>query len=486
MGKVCRQQHSLKLLAAEDTMKRLCICEICSCGRHRCPHRPTALHRNGKNSSCVLTEYTEKYPTYGSCQPPASLKPKPVDLGDRGKMDGRTTFKSDYLPYNVTRRPGRQQAEYKPMPGKFDMGTTYKQDFNTYEVQPFVAARPKERAKAVAGKLDTVPTYTDDFKQWAICKRELTKPDLAYHPPLFKFGGTTTFQDDYIARSQAPRESFKPPGIPMRCEIPFDGVTSNQLSYVPHSLEMRYVKPAEVYKPSGQPLQDLTTNRRDFQGLPGTMSKSCKPDRAKVSSDVPFQGSTEFTERFKEWPVSLPHLHQPDQYVGPTEHMSTSTTSAADYVGHKVQPFVSAKPFFRPTKSTVPFQGSTTMRDDFQPWVTQRQGIIKKPEEMTRASGKLDSLTTFKAHYTPHLLQPNISFKPSNKPMRSEAPLEDETMYRSEFTPKQIIVCPASFPSPRGYVYEDSDESGHRFFRKVSPIEDAANRVSLQKAVAVQ
>lgn len=68
-------------------------------------------------------------------------------------------FRSDYVPYEVTRRPEKPQAEYKPKPGQIDLGTTYKQDFNQYEVQPFVASRPKERAHTINAKLDTVPTY---------------------------------------------------------------------------------------------------------------------------------------------------------------------------------------------------------------------------------------------------------------------------------------------------------------------------------------
>ena len=37
------------------------------------------------------------------------------------------------------------------------------------------------------------------------------------------------------------------------------------------------------------------------------------------------------------------------------------------------------------------------MRDDYQPWEVKRQAMIKKPEEMQRATGRMDHLTTFKA-----------------------------------------------------------------------------------------
>ncbi|XP_041755083.2 stabilizer of axonemal microtubules 2 isoform X2 [Coregonus clupeaformis] len=423
-------------------MKRLCICEICSCGRHRCPHRPTALY--GKpNKTCVLTEYTEKYPAYGGYNPPQSLKPKPVNHGDQGRMDGTTTFKTDFIPYEVTRRPGKQQAEYKPKPGDIDLGTTYKQDYTLYEVHPFAPSRPRERVRATGHKMDTVPTYKEDFRQWEMCKRELKKPDLSYHPPDAKFDGHTTFQDDFLTRGLAPRESFKPSSSPKMSDAPFDCVTSNQQCYVPHPLEARWVKAPEPYRPSSQPLQDLTTNRRDYQGLPGQLPQSYKPNPGKVTSDIPFQSSTEFKERFQQWPVSLPQLHKSLQYVSPTEHMDMSTTSGADYVRHNIQPFISAKPFNRPNKSSAPFQ----------------------------------------AHFTPHELQPSVSFKPAHAPMRTDAPLEGGTMYSTEFTPKRISICPASYDSPPGFVFEDSDDRGHRFYRKL-PSKDR-NKMAAGMAVAV-
>ncbi|KAI1889708.1 hypothetical protein AGOR_G00165730 [Albula goreensis] len=461
-------------------MKRVCICEICNCGRHRCAHRPTSLYTKD-NNACALTEYKEKYPTYGLYNAPTSMKPKQEYQKDRGRMEGTTTFKSDYVPYEVSRRPARQQAEYKPNSGEIDLDTTYKLDFNPYEVQPFVPARPKEKLHSKGGKLETLPTYKEDFRPWEISKRELTKPEFTYQPPSAKFGNPTTFQDDFVPRGLVPRESCKPPSVAKLSSTPFDGLTSNRISFIPHALEARFVKPKEEYKPSSQPFQDHTTHKTDFQGLPGQLPKSCKPDYAKVASDAPFDGSTEFRDRFQQWPVSLPQVRQSAEYVGPTVPMDLSTTSQDDFIKHPIQPFVSVKPLPRPTKSSAPFQGNTTMRDDFKAWELRRQEVIKRPEEMRKASGKIDHLTTFKAHYTQHDVQPPISFKPANAPMRSEAPLDDETMYRNEFTPKKISVCPASFDSPPGYVFDTSDERGHRFFRKLSSQE--RNKMALTNAV---
>uniref|UniRef100_A0A8C2C1V1 Stabilizer of axonemal microtubules 2-like n=1 Tax=Cyprinus carpio TaxID=7962 RepID=A0A8C2C1V1_CYPCA len=390
-------------------------------------------------------------------------------------------YRMDYIPYMVTRRPEKPQAEYKPKPGEIDLGTTYKQDFNPYQVQPFVPSRPKQRDHTTNAKLDTVPTYTEDFRQWEISRRELTKPDTPYQPPSAKFGNSTTFQDDFVHRGPVPRESYKPPNIAKLSDTPFENMTSNKLSYVPHALEARYIKPPIEYKPSSQPFQDLTTHRQDYQGLPSQPTRSCKPELLKVATNKPFQGSTEFRDRFQQWPVSHRQMQKSVEYMSPTEHMDLTTTSHTDYIKHQIQPFVSAKPFSLPIKSSRPFQGNTTMRDDFQPWVAHRQSVIRKQEEIQRASGKMEDLTTFRAHFIQHEPQPSFSFKPRNAPLRTDVPLQNETMYSTEFTPKKISMCLAGLEYPPGFVFDNCDDRGHRFFRKMT----SADKIEMPKEMVL-
>nr|AAI10109.1 Zgc:123250 [Danio rerio] len=448
-------------------MTRLCICEMCSCGRHRCTHQPTTLYKKDPQTN-VLSEYTEKYPPYKGHTRPKSLKPQLKYKAHQDTMDATTTFRTDYIPYPVTHRPEKQQLEYKPKSGEIDLGTTYKQDFNPYEVQPFTPLRPKERVHVVNAKLDTVPTYKEDFRQWEIIRRELTKPDTTYQPPATKFGNSTTFQDDFVHRGLVPRESYKPSNVAKLSDTPFEKNTSNKLSYVPHPLEARYVKPPEEYKPSSHPFHDVTTHRQDYQGLPSQSTKSCKPEPVKVASNKPFQSSTEFRDQYQHWPVSLPQMQKSVEYTSPTANMDLTTTSHSDYIKHQIQPFVSSKPFSLPAKSSRPFQGNTTMRDDFQPWVAQRQSIIRKQAELQRPSGKMEDLTTFRAHFVQHEAQPSFSFKPQNSPLHTDIPLQADTMYRTDFTPKKISMCPASFETPPGFVFENRDDQGHRFFRKMT------------------
>uniref|UniRef100_A0ACB8E694 Uncharacterized protein n=2 Tax=Sphaerodactylus townsendi TaxID=933632 RepID=A0ACB8E694_9SAUR len=149
--------------------------------------------------------------------------------------------------------------------------------------------------------------------------------------------------------------------------------------------------------------------------------------------------------------------------------MDLNTTTHLDYTEHEVHPLVLMRPLETTRKNNVPFQGNTTMRDDFQAWDAGRQDMIKRPQEMRKPSGKFDDMTTFRAHYVPHSIIPTQSCKPSKMAVSSSAPFEAGTMYRSEYIPKMQAICPATYPSPPGYVFLSTDSRGHKFFRKATP-----------------
>ncbi|XP_075064005.1 stabilizer of axonemal microtubules 2 [Mixophyes fleayi] len=469
-------------------MKRKCICEICTCGRHRCPHMPTKIFEKSWKP-CALTEYVEKYLQYDNVQPPQSMKPKQEYHGDRGRMEGITTFKSDYIPYEVTNVPVRPHQEYQPKPGQIDLATTYKQDFNPYKIEPVAPARPVEQRKLNGGKFDTNPTYKDDYRPWDIQKRELAKQEHTYQLPTVKFGNTTTFQDDFFPKEIMPRESFKPPGVAKHSGIAFDGTTSHRISYVPYELEPRFERQKQEYKPNSQPFDDITTHRFNFKGALGEVPKSCKPEHGKVGSDARFESSTEFRDSFQPWQIPPLHVQKSQEYNPPTAHMEVDTTSHLAYVPHQLNYVAPVRPVSHGRRCNVPFQGNSTMKEDFRAWEGRRQEIIKKDHQIPKPTGKFDGLTTFQSHYLPHEIHPTQSFKPSNKATGSSAPFESGTLYRTDYIPKKYEICPANYPSPPGYVFESINARGHKIFQKIPTPEmnlfSNTNERNLAKAIAV-
>ncbi|XP_053449872.1 stabilizer of axonemal microtubules 2 isoform X2 [Nycticebus coucang] len=406
---------------------------------------------------------------YANVLPPRSLKPKQEFQASCGKMEGITTFKSDYRPYEIVKQPRHIPEEYKPKQGKIDLGTTYKQDFYSYKVQPVAIVRPLERQQIKKGKLDTVPTYKDDYRAWDIQKRELHKPEQTYHPPTVKFGNSTTFQDDYVPQEIRLRQSFKPFSVVKPSTIPFNGDTTHRLDYVPHQLELKFERPKEVYKPTDQPFEDLTTHQNDFRGLVGETAKICRPAYTRVTQNAQFQGSTEFQESFQPWEIPPPEVRRVPEYVPPAGSMELTSTSHLDYVPHQASRVVPIRPVSHRRNINFPFQGKSTMKDDFPAWESCRQGLIKQQQQIPNPAGKFDGLSTFRSHYVPHQLIPTESCKPLNVTLKSYVPFDDVTMYSIEYTPKKQEICPASYPSPPGYIFENTNSQGHKFFRKITP-----------------
>ncbi|NXG41698.1 SAXO2 protein, partial [Psilopogon haemacephalus] len=452
--------------------------------RHRCPHEPTRIYDNGQQL-CLTTEYGEKYPAYSNISPPRSFRPKQGHQGHNGRMEAMTTFKSDYLPYDIVKHPFRLQEEYKPKTGEMELRTTYQKDYNAHKIQPVTLSRPLETKHTTGGKFDTIPTYQDDYRSWAVQRQEPSKVEDTYQPPTVKFGNSTTFQYDFVPKELNPRQSFKPACAAQLLGVPFESSTSHSASYIAHQLGPKFIRLREEYKPSDQPFKDLTTHQNDFRGLPGQLAKSCKPEHAKVGSNAHFTGITEFQDHFHPWLVSLPKIRKREEYTAPPGSMDLNSTTRLDYVKHEIAPAIPVRPVSNCRKTSAPFQGTTTMKEDFKAWDSCQQEITKKQQEIPKPIGKFEDLTTFKSHYVPHQMGPAKSFKPVQAAVLSSAPFQDETTYRTEYTPKKQSFCPATYPSPPGYVYINTDSRGHKFFYQLTPEFSESSNNLIPKEVAV-
>ena len=125
------------------------------------------------------------------------------------------------------------------------------------------------------------------------------------------------------------------------------------------------------------------------------------------------------------------------------------------------------RPF--PSNHNFPFQGKSTTKQDFPAWESCRQGLIKQGPQIPSPSGKFDGLSTFRSHYVPHELIATESCKPADAPLKRPLPFDDITTYSLEYMPKKLETCPASYPSPPGYLFETTNSQGHKFFRKIAP-----------------
>ncbi|XP_012876214.1 PREDICTED: protein FAM154A [Dipodomys ordii] len=446
--------------------KRKCICDLCSCGRHHCPHLATKIY-DKTEQPYFLSEYTENYPTYNSYLPRDSFKPKGEYKKGPIPMEGMTTSRRDFGLHKVVPVKLHQPDPFVPSEGNMDMLTTYKQDFNSYTVSRVDAIKPRDSKYPCTEKMESLPTYKADYLSWNQPKRELLRPPHSYRPASTKFDNRTTHQDDYPTKGFVSTKSCKPPPIPNLCNIPLEDLTNYKMNYVPHPMEKRFVYEPKRFKPCDIPFESLTTHKEYFRGLVGKPAKSLKPPGRTAGPDTPFANTTEFQDKYQAWPTPQVFSKSPANYVPPEEKMDFLTTVQAHYTYPKGAPAQPCRPA-APIKKSCRFEGSTTTKDDYKQWTNVRAESIRPTHHLALPAEPLDCLTTTRAHYVPHPPTNTKSFKPASSGPQVNIPVEGQTTYSISFTPKEMGRCLASYPNPPGYVFEEVDAAGHKIYRPSS------------------
>ncbi|XP_069482072.1 stabilizer of axonemal microtubules 1 isoform X1 [Ambystoma mexicanum] len=437
-----------------------CICQICICGRHHCPHLPTKIF-DALEKPCLISEYVDQYLCRQS-QPTKSFKPCRLYEEPTTKMDGLTTFREAYIPHKVVIPKFRHQDKYKPNNEAMDMLTTYKQEYNPYCVQKTASFRPAYHRPTNNIKMDTVATYTDDYKPWNEPKRDSMKPDNTYRPPGEAFATSTTFGDACEFKGPAYTKSCRPDNTPRISTTPFDNVSNYKDAYISHQVQKPKFHIADVWRPCLHPFDGLTINQRDFRGQPGDPAKSTKPENTRKKYDIPFCPSTECQDAYTKMPIQCRFHKKYPTYIPPVLKMDMVTTNQCAYTEHRIQIPKSFRPVHHGGRDDVPFEGRSVMKDDYRQWSYTRVPPVK-PDQMLHLSDEpLECMTTSRINYVPHPPAHTLSCKPVGTSARHSEPMDAESMYCTTYTPKQIVLCPARFKDPEGYVFEGMDSSGHR------------------------
>ncbi|XP_031995283.1 stabilizer of axonemal microtubules 1 isoform X1 [Hylobates moloch] len=447
-------------------MKMKCICELCSCGRHHCPHLPTKIYEKTEKP-CLLSEYTKNYPFYHSYLPRESFKPRREYQKGSIPMEGLTTARRDFGPHKVAPVKVHQYDQFVPSEENMDLLTTYKKDYNPYPVCRVDPVKPRDSKYPCSDKMECLPTYKADYLPWNQRRREPLRLEHKYQPASVRFDNRTTHQDDYPIKGLVKTISCKPLAMPKLCNIPLEDVTNYKMSYVAHPVEKRFVHEAEKFRPCEIPFESLTTQKQSYRGLMGERAKSLKPLARPPGLDMPFSDTTEFRDKYQAWPTPQMFSKAPITYVPPEDRMDLLTTVRAHYTCPKGAPAQSCRPALQ-IKKCGRFEGSSTTKDDYKQWSRTRMEPVKPVTQLDLPTEALDCLTTTRAHYVPHPPINTKSCKPHWSGPRGNVPVEGQTTYTISFTPKEMSRCLASYPEPPGYTFEEVDALGHRIYKPVS------------------
>lgn len=445
-------------------MKGKCICEICTCGRHRCPHIPTSVIGKGP---CQLndTEYTNVYKPHHIPQR-VSFKPNQEPVKG-GPFEDKTTQRADFVPYQIEKPYVHQAEQYQKPQGDIEKVTSYKQEYTEKHAPPAKAIR-NEGQRMLPAKFEGEPTYRSDYKKWEGGRQPTYASQAQWQPPTTEFQGQTTFKHDYKRYENQPRQSFKPLEGAKLSDSPLEDRTTHRDAYIQHAIPPKFQREKELYKPSGAPMDGVTTFRRDYQGVPGSRMQSFKPDNQAFSSEAPLEDETTNRHDYQKWPASRPYHHLPEQYQKPDGEMEMDTTHKATYKEMPLVRVQAQRPVSANRTKNVPFDGTTNYSQDFRKWQADRVTVPKQADYVPNQA-PFEGSSTYKAQYKPLPVGPARSFRPDNQAFQSDSRFEDGTMYRQDYTPKEIAICEAAIidQGRSRYQFQELDSRGHRLYAPV-------------------
>lgn len=441
---------------------KLCICKICTCGQHKCPHRPLGIV--GKSGPCPVTEYKNEYKAFEGnrrqlIKPDSDYRPSDIPMADT------TTNKNDYIRHQVNRVSVHQPDTYRPPSGEMNTMTSYNQEYQNKGGRPAQAVRRSAGPRTTA-QFEGNPTYKNDFRQWDLTKTQPIRKDNGYTPSNEKFAGDSTYVGDFQKHQQAPRAPIRPDQRAIMSNEPFHDKTSNREDYRKFEVQPMYKKPKEPVAVNNAPMDNMTTNRRDYTTKEIDPIKSYKPDGQGYRSDAPFDDATTNKNDYKKWGVQPMHAKRDQTWVAPLGEMDLKTNYNSDFTAKPNQRPMAIRPAQR-VMVDAKFDGDSTYGQDFRQWGPEKRALAKAPAEYKASGIPFDGQSTYKNHFVGDRGGAAVSFKPDSMAYRSHDPFNADTSYRTEYVKKELEKCPSELLDSKfsNFTFVTADpQTGHKFY----------------------
>ncbi|ESN93707.1 hypothetical protein HELRODRAFT_180571 [Helobdella robusta] len=450
-------------------MTKKCICQICTCGRHKCPHNPNPTVISGP---CPFSEYTQEYKEH-PLEARVNYKPQYQLKTNQGPMDDMTTHKFDYIPYEVEKPYKRQTEAWQKPEGNMEVITNYHKDFTEKPLDIIRSFKPEEVKKSL-GKFEGEPTYQADYKPWE------SKPRVKFGPPEPNtqlsdqpFHGNTNYQTDFIPYKTIPStKSMKPITGPVHSDAPFIDATDYKESYVQYPIEAKIAKAKVNWQPTDlPPMDDLSSYKKDYIAKDSQKPVSFKPDQTPYSSQAAFDETTTHKTDFMPWLLDLKRPNKrTENYQKPDGQMTFDTTTQLDYPAYPNQPPTRVIPNYQDSfgRDKPRFDATTNYTIDYKRWSVQGTDRVKKLSDYVPSDVPFNGIPTYQTDFVPKQLVFTKSARPVQGAFKSDAPLDDSTEYKVEFFKKSVEPCPV--PNVKSgadsrYEFVTQDDVGHLWYR---------------------
>uniref|UniRef100_A0A5K3EVL8 Stabilizer of axonemal microtubules 2 n=1 Tax=Mesocestoides corti TaxID=53468 RepID=A0A5K3EVL8_MESCO len=328
--------------------KHKCICKICQCGRHKCPH----IHpKQNTDPFCSATEYTDRYIGHTSQkQQPFKLESNVVSSTE--PLSSETTHRADYIPLPLEIRKPKSAGPPHIPEGRFEGQSVYSSEFTEKEAERVEPIKPKPREKSLC-TFDGEATYTADYKDWDVEPHRSCGPKYEYRKPSAEFKGEpiyttdyidhgvvkppdackpliqtihsgpfdaiSTFTADYVPKKGDKQKPFRPSYTPVHTETPFSQDTTHRTDYTEWPLPEHFHRALDEYKPSDAKFDGRTTYRTNYTALEGERAKMIRPISQTPDHSGEFSDQTNYKKEYRRWSLKgrqMP-VRGPAKYLPP-------------------------------------------------------------------------------------------------------------------------------------------------------------------------
>lgn len=383
-----------------------CICQICTCGRHRCPHRPlTTLHHVSTGDKVASnTEYNERYAENGNVPKREALRRAKDNIAlPTDRLENATTTRTDYVPHKGEKMTSFRNVDNLRNEGELDHSTVYRNEYDAKQTERGRPVRTKDNLGTSSAKFDAQPSYRDHYQTWSTTRQPMNKRNGELELSHGPMDLSTTTQMDY-KENKLERNRLTRPITATKISGDFDGATTNRDAY--RGLaggRQKNFKPNSQYEPSEHPFDGYTTHRSDFTEKQVSRPRKSRPLTSTKISDEEFEKTTTSNQDYQPWQTQKREIRRPQSYMKPDGEMDLMTITKNDYGGDlKGEKAKLARPSTT-NKHNGDFYDATTHKHDYQPLKgTRAQAAQHVSSHFFDSTSPLDGTTSYRSTYIGH------------------------------------------------------------------------------------
>lgn len=313
-----------------------------------------------------MTSYNKEYTK--KMAPPAAQIRHDGQKVQGGKFEGEPTYASDYKKWDMSGRQGPYVSKdaWQQPTARFEGETTMHHDYRKYAQPPRQSMRPQEASKLSDAPFDDNTDYRQSYQPHALQPKFVREREI-YKAPGVPFDDVTTFKRDYRGPVSELTKSFKPENVAFSSGVPLEDLTTNRKDYIKYPASKPYVHVQEGYKKPEGDMYMQTTHNSVYRELPLSKNVPVRPTSAGKANNMPFDGTTNYAQNYKQWQVPRVEQHAREGYQPNNAPFEGMSTQKAHYIQHGIQPSRSFKPDNTALQSSARFEDGTMYRQDYVP-----------------------------------------------------------------------------------------------------------------------